>query len=159
MTDTKKIKIKGTIESAGSSGGAYIPMPFDVKKHFGSGRPKIIARFNDGITYRGTLVKHGTPYHFLLMRKDIREKLEVAVGDEVEVTLELDTKPRTVSIPGALKLAFTQHPEAEEQFKKLSYTHQKEYVQYITEAKREETRIRRVRKTIEILEKEIKTPK
>lgn len=157
--NTKPITVKATIESAGEgSGGAFIRIPFDVKKQFGSGRPKIVAHFGDDVHYRGTLVKYGTPEHILIIRNDIRSKVGVHIGDEVEVKLELDTKPRKVSIPPPLQLAFTQHPEAETLFKQLSYTHQKEYAQYITEAKRTETQIRRVNKCIQLLSKNVKSP-
>jgi uncharacterized protein YdeI (YjbR/CyaY-like superfamily) len=63
----------------------------------------------------------------------------------------LDAEPRVVEIPAELKKAFSKEKEAKTIFDKLSYTHQKEYVTWITEAKREETRRARVAKTIGML--------
>lgn len=136
-------------------GGAYIEVPFDVEDAFGSKRPKIVATF-DGETYRGTLVKYGTPRHILIVRKDIRTKIAKEPGDTIEVSIALDTRPRVVVVPDELKALLAQDEKAQTIFDKLSYTHRKEYVNWINEAKREATRERRLLKTIEML-KEGKT--
>jgi len=63
------------------SGGAYIEVPCDVEQLFGSKRPKVIAKFNDQISYRGSLVRMKTIHHILLIKKDIRAQLNLDVGD------------------------------------------------------------------------------
>jgi uncharacterized protein YdeI (YjbR/CyaY-like superfamily) len=75
----------------------------------------------------------------------------VAAGDAVTVELELDDEPRTVEVPDDVRAALAGDEEAAAAFERLSYTHQREYVEWITEAKREETRARRLAKTLDRL--------
>jgi uncharacterized protein YdeI (YjbR/CyaY-like superfamily) len=65
--------------------------------------------------------------------------------------MEQDTEERIVEIPADLLTALDSHPAARDYFDGLSYSHKKEYVEYITEAKKLETRVGRVRKTLELL--------
>jgi hypothetical protein len=139
------------IQNAGG-GGAFVEVPFDVEAAFGSKKPKVMA-FIDGVPYRGTLVRMGTECHLLLILKSIREQIGKTFGDTVKITVEPDTKPRLIEVPAELKKAFKTEKEAKAVFDKLSYTHQREYVQWINEAKREETRQGRLLKTIEMLKK------
>ncbi|MCI9273424.1 MAG: DUF1905 domain-containing protein [Clostridiales bacterium] len=67
--------------------GAYVEIPFDVKKEFGKGRVPVLAHF-DGVPYEGSLVKMGTPCHILGLRKEIRRKIGKQPGDLVEVTVQ-----------------------------------------------------------------------
>lgn len=147
----KKHTFTAVIQNAGG-GGAFVEVPFDVEKAFGSKRPKVKATI-DGIPYRGTLVRMGTECHLLLILKSIREQAGKTFGDEVHLTVEADTSPRVVELPEGLKRAFKTEKEAKAFFEKLSYTHQKEYVMWINDAKKEETRQARVIKTIEMLKK------
>ena len=140
-----------TIQNAGG-GGAFVEVPFDVEAGFGSKRPKVKAMI-EGIPYRGTLTRMGTDCHILGIRKDIREQIGKTFGDEVTITVEPDTEPRVIEVPAELKKAFRTEKEAKAFFEKLSYTHQREYVMWINEAKREETRQNRVVKAIEMLKK------
>lgn len=140
-----------TIQNAGG-GGAFVEVPFDVEKEFGSKRPKVKAMI-EGIPYRGILTRMGSNCHILGIRKEIREQLGKTFGDALTVTVEPDTEPRIVGVPAELKQAFKTEKETRALFEKLSYTHQKEYVNWINEAKREETRRNRIAKTIEMLKK------
>ena len=72
-------------------------------------------------------------------------------GDSVDVRLELDTAPREVDVPEALATALAADDKARATFEKLAYTHRKEFARWIEEAKRDETRERRVAKTVEML--------
>src|SRR5688500_3840755 len=146
---TKKQTFTATIQNAGG-GGAFVEVPFDVEKEFGSKRPKVKATF-EGVPYRGILTRMGTEHHLLIILKEIREKINKTFGDEVTITVEPDTEPRVVEIPNDLMKEFKKEKEAKTFFDKLSYTHQREYVMWINEAKREETRQSRVVKTIEML--------
>lgn len=67
--------------------------------------------------------------------------------------LEEDTEPREITVPEELRKALESHPEAGALFRQLSYTHQKEYVSWIEEAKREQTRQRRIVQTVQLLTK------
>jgi hypothetical protein len=151
-----KMKFRAVIEDAGG-GGAYVSIPFDVEQIFGNKRPKVKATI-EGVPYRGTLVRMGGPNHMLPVLKEIREKIGKSFGDEIEVEVEEDTEPRQVEIPQDLKDAFESNPQALAFFARLSYSHQKEYVRWIEEARRVETRQARVAQTVEKLLQEKKEP-
>ena len=148
---TKKHAFTAIIESAGG-GGAFVRIPFDVEAAFGSKRPKVKATI-DGESYRGTLVRMGAQYHILGVLKDIRTKIGRDFGDEVKITLEEDLEPRLVEVPPDLAKALEKEKDAQAYFDSLSYSHKREYVGYILEARRAETRQNRIAKTIEMLKK------
>ncbi len=147
----KKQTFTATIQNAGG-GGAFVEVPFDVEEAFGSKRPKVKAMI-EGIPYRSTLMRMGTECHSLGILKEIREQSGKTFGDEVTVTIEPDTEPRVIEIPKDLMKELKRDKEAKIFFDKLSYTHQKEYVRWVEEAKKEETRQNRIVKTIEMLKK------
>jgi hypothetical protein len=142
-------KFNGRIENAGG-GGAFVRIPFDVEQVFGSKRPKVKATI-DGVPYRGTLVRMGEPEHILIILKEIREQIGKSFGDEVAVIVEEDVAPRIVEIPPDFQQALEQEPAAKAAFEKMSYTHQKEYVRAILEAKRVSTRRSRIARAVEML--------
>jgi hypothetical protein len=144
-----KQTFRAAIENAGG-GGAFVRIPFDVEQVFSSKRPKVKATF-DGVPYRGTLVRMGEPFHILIVLKGIRAQIGKEFGDEVEVVVEADTQPRTVEIPADLAQALDADPAAGAAFHKLAYSHQREYVRAVLEAKREATRRSRIEKTIAAL--------
>lgn len=137
------------IQGAGG-GGAYVDVPFDAEAAFGSKRPKIKASI-EGVPYRGTLVRMGGPRHMLLILKGIREQIGRSVGDEVKVTLEPDTEPRIVAVPDDLASALKRDRQARAFFDTLSFTHRKEYVGWIVEARKDETRRARIARTLDML--------
>jgi hypothetical protein len=146
---TRKIQFRAMIEDA-EGGGAFVTIPFDVEETFGKKRLKIKATI-DGEPYRGTLVRMGSPHHMLLVLKEIREKIGKSFGDEVTVELEEDLEPRQVDVPPDLLQALEANPKAHAYFNRLSYTHQREYVRWVTDAKRDQTHQDRVQRTIEML--------
>jgi len=150
---SQKHTFKAVIENAGG-GGAYVRIPFDVEQAFGKKRVKVKALI-EAAPYRGLLVRMGMDdnSHILIILKGIREKIGKSFGDEVEVTLEEDVEPRVVEIPSDLAQAFEHEPQARVFFEKLAYSHQREYVNWINEAKRDATRQERLTKTIELLKK------
>jgi hypothetical protein len=140
---------KAIIQNAGG-GGAFVEVPFDVEKEFGAKKPRVRALI-EGVPYRGLLTRMGSEHHILIILKGIREQIGKTFGDEITITLEPDTEPRVLEIPDDLAQALQKDEEARLFFDKLSYTHQKEYVTWINEAKKEETRQSRILKTIELL--------
>jgi len=146
------IKFSALIKSVNESGkgGAFVDLPFDVEKTFNKKRVKIVATF-DGVSYRGSLVRYGSPDYFLLIRKDIRAQIGKEAGDMVEVTIVEDTAPRVVEVPDDFQKLLDENLTEKAFFEKLSYTHKKEYVNWITDAKRAETRVRRMNKAIELM--------
>ena len=146
---SKKYTFTAMIQNAGG-GGAFVEVPFQVEQEFGSKRPRVKAMIA-GVPYRGILTRMGTDCHIMGIRQEIREQIGKTFGDEVAITVEPDTEPRVIEVPAELKKAFKTEKEAKAFFDKLSYTHQKEYVTWIDEAKREETRQNRIAKTVEML--------
>ncbi len=136
----------------GSLNGGFVLVPIDTKTVFGSARPKIKAVFNHQIEYRGTLAKYGSDWPMLIVLKDIREKLNLEPGDTVHVEIEEDTTSRIVEIPEELLNLMDERDS--EYFRSLSYSVQKEHARYISEAKKEETRINRALKTLDTLRKQ-----
>jgi uncharacterized protein YdeI (YjbR/CyaY-like superfamily) len=85
------------------------------------------------------------------LNREVREGAGVQAGDNVDVVLELDTAPREVEVPAALAEALAGDAQAKANFESLAYTHRREYAQWIEEAKREETRQRRIGQALEML--------
>ncbi len=139
-----------TLET-GRRGGALVRIPFDVREEFGTGgQVKVHATF-DGAAYRGSLVPMGGGEHALGVTKAVRDAIGKDVGDEVRVTLRRDTTKRTVDLPPELAAALARFPEVRRRYESLSYTHRREYAQWVAEAKRQETRDRRAARTVERL--------
>lgn len=146
---SQKHTFTAVIQNAGG-GGAFVEVPFDVEKEFGAKKPRVRALI-EGVPYRGLLTRMGSEHHLLIILKGIREQIGKTFGDEITITVEPDTEPRVLEIPDDLTKALQKEQEAKAFFDKLSYTHQKEYVNWINEAKKEETRQNRITKTIEML--------
>lgn len=134
----------------GKRGGAFVVVPLDVEAVFGKKRVKIKATL-DGIPYRGSMVRMGSPDHIIGIIKEIRQKAGKDIGDKIAVCFEEDLEPRVVTVPEDFQKMLDAAPLASKYYQSLSYTHQKEYVQWIEEAKREETRMRRLQKAISML--------
>jgi hypothetical protein len=145
----KKHSFTAVIIHAGG-GGAFVEVPFDVEKAFGAKKPRVKALI-EGVPYRGLLVRMGGEHHILIILKGIRAQIGKTFGDKIKVMVEADVEPRVIEIPKELLQLFKKEKNAKSFFDKLSYTHQKEYVQWINEAKQDETRQRRILKTIEML--------
>jgi bacteriocin resistance YdeI/OmpD-like protein/uncharacterized protein DUF1905 len=127
----------------------FFEVPLDVPAVFGRARPPVRVTIG-GHTYRSTIAVYGGRY-FVPLNRQNREAAGVAAGDEVTVELEADTDERTVTVPDDLRAALDGDEPARAAFDALSYTHRREYVEWIAEAKRQETRRRRVEQTVERL--------
>ncbi len=147
MSQTQKFR--APIEDAGN-GGAFVSIPFDVEQVYGKKRVKIKALI-EGVAYQGSLVRMGGCTHILGIRKEIREQIGKTLGDEIEIVLEEDTEPRVIHLPEDMQQALEKDPAARAFFEQLSYTHQKEYVQWVEEAKREQTRHARIEQAVLLL--------
>lgn len=146
----KQFKFKAVIQDA-ASGGAYVLFPLDVNECFGkTGRIQVTATFN-GEPYKGIMVKYGTPQHMVVVLKEIREKIGKQPGDEIEVTVTEDNTERTLEIPEDLQKLLAKH-KLKNAFESFSFTHKKEWVKAITDAKRPETREKRLAAVIEALQ-------
>ncbi|WP_333819747.1 YdeI/OmpD-associated family protein [Ohtaekwangia sp.] len=152
MAKSFKQVFKAVLENPDTSmDAAFVSIPFDVEKVYGTkGQVKVKATF-DGHPYRGVLANMGTGCHVILVRKDIRASIGKKVGDIVTVEIDLDTEERVVDVPDELKKALSKNAAAKKIFESLSYTNRKEYANWIRDAKKEETRNKRLTAIIEKL--------
>ena len=125
-----------------------IEIPFDVEAVFGAKRVPVKA-FINGQEYRGSIVRMGGKY-MLGIPKVFREAAGINSGDHIVVTMEKDTDVRTVLVPKDLADALAER-DLSKAFEAMSYTHRKEHVRAIEEAKAPETRIRRIQKSVEMI--------
>jgi bifunctional DNA-binding transcriptional regulator/antitoxin component of YhaV-PrlF toxin-antitoxin module len=126
-----------------------IAIPFDVEEVFGAKRVAVKATVN-GAGYRGSIVRMGGKY-MLGIPKAFREEAGLKAGDNIVVTLEKDEQERTVEVPADLANELKKDKSLNEAWKKLSYTIRKEQARGLEEAKKPETRTRRLEKTIQML--------
>jgi len=103
-----------------------------------------------GYSWRTTVTRMRGEF-LLGLNREVRQAAGVEVGDTVDVAIELDTAPREVELPEPLAEALAGDPAARAAFEGLSYTHRKEYARWVSEAKREDTRRRRVDETLRML--------
>jgi hypothetical protein len=122
-------------------------VPFDLEEAFGRARPPVKVTIR-GHTWRTTPGVYGGVGHVVVNRA-VKAATGVDAGDRVRVTMEVDTEPRTVAVPDDLAAALEDHPEVANAFDDLSFTHRREYVEWVEEAKRPETRARRIAATVE----------
>jgi hypothetical protein len=119
-----------------------IRVPSEVITGFNSGKkPKVKITLN-GYTYRSTVAAYGDVF-MLPLAAEHRNAAGVKAGDEVEITLELDTEPRIVEVPADLAVALAEKGLTAA-FDKLAYSARKEHVRQVESAKAQETRERRI---------------
>jgi antitoxin component of MazEF toxin-antitoxin module len=115
----------------------------------GAKRFPVVASVN-GYSWRTTVTRMGGEF-LVSLNRAVREEAGVQAGDTVEVKLELDTAPREVEVPKPLADALATDADARAAFDRLAYTHRKEYARWIDEAKRDETRERRLGQALQML--------
>ena len=127
-----------------------IQVPDDIVASLDGGKRAPVSVTIGGHTYRTTVTPMGGQFMIPLSAEN-RTAAGVAAGDEVDVGIELDTAPREVAVPDDLAAAVAGDAAAQASFDGLSYTHRKEWVRWVEEAKRAETRTARIAKTVESL--------
>jgi len=146
MNNTMKDKVRkfeAKIEQHGKQDAAYVSIPFNVMRVYGMKRVKVKALF-DGYEYRGLIVNMGTGSHILGLTKEVRNSIGKSFGEKVQVTVEVDTEERIVDLPQKLDKSLKSHPQEKAFFDSLSYTNRKEYANWIREAKKAETKEKRL---------------
>ena len=128
----------------------YVMIPFDVKKEFGRKSHVRVKAWIDGTLYRGSIADMGEG-NTLIITQEIRKKIGKIAGDKVHIIVEEDKEERIIEIPEDLEKVFKKNPGAANYFSTLSHTNRKEYVNWITDAKRQETRQKRIEMIIDLL--------
>jgi hypothetical protein len=127
----------------------YIPLTFDPKVVFGKTRAPVKVTLN-GYTFRSTIAAMGGP-PFIPLRKSNREAAGLEGGERIDVRLALDMEPRVVKPPADLVRAL-KAASAWDRWQELSFTHQREHVEAIEDAKKPETRIRRIERAVQMVQ-------
>jgi Bacteriocin-protection, YdeI or OmpD-Associated/Domain of unknown function (DUF1905) len=150
---SETLRFRAELRSAGDSGGAGFDVPHEVAAALSDAkRPPVTVTIN-GHEFRTRLAVYGGQ-PMVGVSKANRAAAGIDVGDTFDVAIAVDTGPREIEVPPDLAEALRGDPQAAAAFARLSYTHRREYVQWVTEAKREETRARRVAGTLDRLRPE-----
>jgi Bacteriocin-protection, YdeI or OmpD-Associated/Domain of unknown function (DUF1905) len=143
------IEIQTTLLARGPAAAVVLDEEQVATVGEGAKRFPVLATVN-GYTWRTSVARMGGEF-LVGLNREVRERASVQAGDRVAVKLELDTAPREVEVPEALNEALAADDVARTAFEAMAYTHRKEYARWIAEAKREETRERRVATAVEML--------
>lgn len=139
-------RFRATIELGGKT-ATGIPVPDQVVERLGAGRRPPVTVTLNGHSYLSTIASMGGRF-MLPVSAENRSCAGVSAGDQLDVHIELDTKPRTVDVPADLAEAFGRDDAAKRRFDELSYSQQRRYVLSVEGAKQPETRKRRIEKTV-----------
>ena len=142
------ITFKTTILQIGNNTGIEVPENV-VEELAGGKKPLVVVTLNN-YTYRSAIAKMGDKFLISLSAEN-RTNAKVKGGDKVDIQLALDTTPRTVDVPKELQDAFNKNKTAQANFDKLAPSKKKALVLSITEAKTDETRLRRIEKAVQSL--------
>ena len=131
-----------------------LQVPDDVVAALGAGkRPPVVVTVG-GHTYRTTVAPMEGAF-WVPLAAEHREAAGVRADDEVDVRIELDAAPREVSVPADLEAALDD--AARRTFDSLAPSHRKEWVRWVEEAKKPETRAARITRTVDALREGRKT--
>lgn len=142
------LKYKTTIVQTGNTTGIHVPETI-LEKLNGGKKPLVNVMLN-GYTYRSAVGKMDGKFMISLSAEN-RKNADVKGGDTLEVSIELDNEPRTVELPTEFQMELDKSQIAKSAFEKLAPSRKKAMVLSITEAKTEETRIKRIEKAINTL--------
>jgi bifunctional DNA-binding transcriptional regulator/antitoxin component of YhaV-PrlF toxin-antitoxin module len=143
-----KITFETVLEKHENIEATGIFFPFDIEKTFGAKRVPVKVWINKAF-YISTIVKMNGKYCMVVPKK-VRDEAKIKATELINVTIQRDTDKRTIEIPADFAAALAKN-NLLEVFKKMSFTHQKEYISSIIDAKKEETRLRRISKNIEMI--------
>ncbi|WP_163709783.1 YdeI/OmpD-associated family protein [Mangrovibacterium lignilyticum] len=129
--------------------GTFAGFPFDVRKEFGTGGPVRINCWIDGVHKTGSLVPIGNSEHAIYIRKEILKKVGKKEGDEVRMVVEQDLSPKVLEVPEDFQWLLDEDQELKEKFEALSFSYKEGIVNYINQAKRPETRVKRIENFIQ----------
>jgi hypothetical protein len=142
-------RFTGTLVAA-RGGGCLVELPQAVIAALGGGRVRVTGSL-DGVAFSSNTMPMGGGRICLGVHKATRQAAGKSFGDEVTIELERDDGPRQLEVPPDLSAALTADDLALAVFERLSFSHRREYATYVAEAKRPETRSRRIEETLKRL--------
>jgi len=142
----KRFRVR--LEPHAGTEAAWFTVPFDAQKFFGT-RTRVPVRCTvNGFPFRTSIFPQGDGRHYMVVNREARDGANVRAGETVSIRMERDTEPRVITPPAELARALEANKAARAAWDKLSYSHQKEFARAVEDAKRPETRERRIEKTI-----------
>jgi hypothetical protein len=134
-------------------GGAwtFLEIPFNVHDTFGSKARVSVTGTINGFAFRNSLLPQGDGTHAMAVNKTLQAGAKAAAGDLVSVSMDVDRSLRVVDVPVELTSALKSHPHAEAAFASLSYSHRKEFADWVADAKQNKTRVGRAEKSIALV--------
>lgn len=142
---------RGLVEG-GRGGGAFVVLPPEVLEKLGGGGGRFRVRGQLGdVTFASSTMAMGGGRYCLGLHKATRLAAGVGVGDLAELEIERDDSPRELQLPSELMAALSADQAARTAFEGLSFSHRREYAEWVAGAKREQTRARRVAETMDRL--------
>ncbi|MCR1975409.1 YdeI/OmpD-associated family protein [Clostridium sporogenes] len=151
----KTYTFEAEIKKIEGKDATYVEIPFDVEKEFAAKRVKVLVKFENE-QYRGSIVNMGLSCYIIGVTKEIRNKINKTYGDIIKVELQKDEKERIVIVPEEFKVKLSNNKIANDFYESLSYSQKRKYIQWITSAKKEETKIKGMEEAIVKLENKIK---
>jgi bacteriocin resistance YdeI/OmpD-like protein/uncharacterized protein DUF1905 len=144
-----EIKFRAQLQQRGPAAAVVLDDEQVAAVGEGAKRFPVVATVN-GYTWRTSVARMGGEF-LVGLNREVRDGAGVEAGDEVEVSIALDQAPREVDVPAALATALAADAEAAAAFERMAFTHRKEYARWVAEAKRDETRDRRVAQAVEMI--------
>ena len=142
---------------AARGGGAVVELPHEVADELGRRRQRVNGALN-GVNFASSTMPMGGGRVCVGIHKAVREAAGVEPGASVDVEIQRDDSPREVDVPDDLTRALAKDRTAKQAFDALSFTHRKEYAQWVAGAKKQETRDRRLARAVEMLRQGIRHP-
>jgi hypothetical protein len=143
-------RFAGTLEPA-RGGGAFVSLPAEVLARLGGGTRLRVRGTLNGVGFRSSTMPTGGGAACLGVHRATREAAGAAFGDTVVVEVEVDDAPREAELPAALAGALASEPALQAAFEGLTPSRRRELASSVAEARREDTRARRVVRIIEQL--------
>lgn len=143
------MKFRAVVELGGKTATGLVA-PGDVVAALGNGKRPAVRASIGAHTYRTTVTSMGG-WFLVPLSAENRAATGVSAGDEVEVEIEADHEPREVIVPADLATALGHDATAQAFFERLAYTHSKEWVRWVGDVKKTDTRTSRITKTVAAL--------
>jgi len=143
----KKFKAELNGDESRTDASASFTLPFDTRDVWGKAKVPVKVTIN-GYTWRSTVGNRGG-IQYIVVNAEARRSAGVKAGDSVTMMLEPDTEKREIEVPIPLQRALGE--KLTQKLSALSFTHKKEFIVWYSEAKKEDTRARRVQRMKQML--------
>jgi len=144
------LSFTATLTREPDSSATFIAIPFNILDVWGTRARVPVKGTINGQSFKSSITPYGG-VHYLGINRNLRESLGIKAGEIVQVEMQRDLEPRVVEVPPDLQTALDSNTAARIRWQKLSFSHQREHVQAIEEAKKPETRAKRISTTLDML--------